>query len=239
MIKLIKCKNYKEVSDKAFEIMKEVLDNKKVTLGLATGSAPIGIYERLVDSYNKNETTFKDVTTFNLDEYIGLDINHSESYSSFMKRNLFSQVDINMDNVYLPKNSTDPKFDDEYEKLLGSHQIDLQLLGLGSNGHIGFNEPGTPFDSLTHIVELNESTLQDNSRFFDNDISKVPTKARSMGLATIMKSKKILLVATSTNKAQAISDMINGEVTIDCPASILQNHPDVTVIIDEEAAKLL
>lgn len=239
MIKLIKVENYNEVSKKAFEIMKEVLDKKTVTLGLATGSSPIGLYERMVDSYNKNEISFKDVTTFNLDEYIGLDVNHPESYSSFMNRNLFSKVDINKNNINLPKNGSDPKLSEEYEDLLSNHQIDLQLLGIGSNGHIGFNEPGTSFDSLTHIVDLNESTIQDNARFFDNDISKVPTQARSMGLATIMKSKKILLIATSENKAQAIYDMIHGEVTIDCPASILQNHPDVTVIVDEDAAKLI
>ena len=238
-MKIIKCKDYNEVSLKAFEVMKEILDNKKATLGLATGSSPIGLYERLVESCQKNEISFKDVVSFNLDEYIGLDVNHPESYSSFMNRNLFSKVDINMENVHLPKNDSDPKYDAEYEEQLNAHQLDIQLLGIGSNGHIGFNEPGTPFDSTTHIVDLKESTIKDNARFFDNDMSKVPTQARSMGLASIMRAKKILLVATSANKAQAIHDMVYGEVSTDCPASILQNHPDVTVIVDEDAARML
>jgi len=240
-MKIIIVKNYQELSDEANKVMRKVLmENERPVLGLATGSSPIGLYQAMVKDYLAKLTDYQKVVTFNLDEYVGIPEDHPESYATFMKNNLFSKVNIKMENVHLPKgNNKDESLSIEYEKDLAKYQVDIQLLGVGSNGHIGFNEPNTSFDSVTHVVELNESTRKDNARFFNNDISLVPTHARSMGLATIMKAKKILLIASSTNKAEAVNRMINGPITEECPASLLQKHPDVTVILDHDAASLL
>jgi len=240
-MKIIIVKNYQELSDEANKVMRKVLmENERPVLGLATGSSPIGLYQAMVKDYLAKLTDYQKVVTFNLDEYVGISEDHPESYATFMQNNLFSKVNIKMENVHLPKgNNKDESLSIEYEKDLAKYQVDIQLLGVGSNGHIGFNEPNTSFDSVTHVVELNESTRKDNARFFNNDISLVPTHARSMGLATIMKAKKILLIASSTNKAEAVNRMINGPITEECPASLLQKHPDVTVILDHDAASLL
>ena len=238
-MKLIVCKDYDEMSAKAFEVMKEVVTSKPdVVLGLATGSSPVGLYQCMVKDHEDNGTSYKNVRTYNLDEYVGIDRNDPQSYYTFMKENLFDHVDIDPANTHVPYGNC--KEDCEaYEKELDKVSIDLQLLGIGRNGHIGFNEPGTPFEELTHIVDLTPSTIEANARFFDNDMNKVPKQAISMGIGTIMKSKKILMVVSGTDKAEAVKGMVEGPVTTEMPASVLQNHPDVTVVVDEAAASLL
>ena len=242
MIKLIVCKDYDEVSDKAAQIVLDVVKNKPdCTLGLATGSSPIGLYQRMIRDHQENGTSYVNVKSYNLDEYVGLDIHHPESYYSFMHRNLFDHIDIREENVHLPSSQGDDlqKNCDDYNAALAQAQVDVQVLGIGSNGHIGFNEPHTPFDSVTHIVDLKESTIRDNARFFDDDITKVPTQAITMGISNVMAAGKIVLVATSAHKADAIYKTICGPVTEEVPASVLQQHPDVTIIVDEAAASLL
>lgn len=238
-MKVIKVKNYDEVSAEAFKVMKEVVANKpEAVLGLATGSSPIGLYENMIKDHKENGTSYAKCQSFNLDEYVGIDRNHSQSYWTFMHENLFHGIDLPEDKIHVPYGNT--KADCEgYEKAMENVSVDIQVLGIGGNGHIGFNEPGTPFTEETHIVDLTEKTRSDNARFFENDINKVPTQAITMGIATIMKAKKILLVASGANKADAFAAMVNGPVDPACPASVLQNHPDVVVIVDEEAAAKL
>ena len=240
MIKVIKVKDYEEASDKAFEVMKPFLVPGKV-LGLATGSTPLGLYARMVKDHEENGTSYKDICSFNLDEYAGLPIEHPESYYSFMHRNLFDKIDIKEENAHVPSGLGEDLEGQakKYDAMIDACPVDIQLLGIGSDGHIAFNEPGTPFDSGTHVTDLAESTIKDNCRFFDNDISKVPTHAVTQGIGTIMKAKNILLIATGADKAQAVKDMIEGPVDVACPASILQKHENVTVIVDEAAASLL
>lgn len=238
-MKVIVVKDYDAVSKKAFEVMKEVVTGKEdAVLGLATGSSPIGLYENMIQDHKENGTSYAKCQSFNLDEYVGIDRNHPESYWTFMHKNLFHGIDLPEDKVHVPYGNT--KEDCEaYEKAMENVSVDIQVLGIGANGHIGFNEPGTPFTEETHIVELTEKTRSDNARFFDNDINQVPTHAITMGIATIMKAKKILLVATGANKADAVAAMVNGPVDPVCPASVLQNHADVVVIVDEAAAAKL
>ena len=220
-MKIIICENYDELSEKAFEVMKGVVTGSdRPVLGLATGSSPIGLYKCMIKDHKENGTDYSKVITFNLDEYVGLKSEHSKTYYT-------------LGNGDLEKNCAD------YEKAMEDYTVDIQLLGIGSNGHIGFNEPGTSFDSLTHVVELKESTRKDNARFFDPLGEEVPTHACTMGIATIMKAKKILVVANGANKADAVFNMVKGPVSEDCPASILQNHPDVTLIVDRAAGKKL
>lgn len=240
MINVIKVKDYEQASDKAFEIMKDYLKPGKV-LGLATGSTPLGLYARMVKDHKENGTSYKDIKSFNLDEYVGLPITHPESYYAFMHRNLFVHIDIDPKNAHVPSGlGEDLEVQaKQYDQMIDENPVDIQILGIGSDGHIAFNEPGTPFDSGTHVCDLAESTIKDNCRFFDNDISKVPTQAVTQGIGTIMKAKNILLIATGANKAQAVKDMIEGNVDVACPASVLQNHQDVIVIVDEAAASLL
>ena len=238
-MKVIVCKDYAEVSKKAFEVMHElVTTNKKAVLGLATGSSPIGLYENMIKDHKEKGTSYAECSSFNLDEYVGIDQNHDQSYYTFMHENLFNGIDIKEENVRLPYGNSEADCA-AYEKSMENVTVDMQVLGIGSNGHIGFNEPGTPFTEETHIVTLKEGTRQDNARFFEDDINKVPTHAITMGIATIMKSKKILLVASGANKADAIYAMVNGPVSVDCPASVLQNHKDVVVIVDEAAGAKL
>ena len=240
MIKIIKVKDAEEAAEKAFEVMKEFLKPGKV-LGLATGSTPLGLYARMVKDHRENGTSYKEIKSFNLDEYVGLPITHPESYYAFMHRNLFDQIDIPEENTHVPSGLGEDLEAQarKYDEMIDESPVDIQLLGIGSDGHIAFNEPGTPFDSGTHVTDLAESTIRDNCRFFDNDISKVPTQAVTQGIGTIMKARNILLIATGANKAQAVKDMLEGPVDEKCPASILQKHDSVTVIIDEGAASLL
>ena len=242
MFKTIVCKNYDEVSSEAFKVMKEVLDSEEnAVLGLATGSTPVGLYKNMIKDHKDTGRSYKNILTFNLDEYVGLPKTHEQSYWTFMHENLFNYLDCPEENIHVPSGEgNDPqKNADEYEEELKKHTVSIQVLGIGSDGHIAFNEPGTPFDSLTHLADLTQQTINDNARFFEGDITKVPTKAVTMGLGSIMRSKKIILIATGANKADAIYGMLKGEKTIDCPASILQDHADVTVIMDEAASSKL
>lgn len=239
-MKIIITKNYEEMSDKAFDVMKEVVVNKPdAVLGLATGTTPIGLYKRMIDDCKKG-TSYKNIKTVNLDEYKGLDYSSDQSYVYFMRDNLFDHIDIDLKNTNI-ENGKAEDADKEcarYNALLENMQQDIQLLGLGSNGHIAFNEPGTKFGSLTHVVDLTESTIKDNSRLF-KDISEVPRQAFTQGLRNIMNAKKILILASGANKAKAVYGMVKGEVTEALPASVLQLHPDCTLIVDEAAAALL
>lgn len=238
-IKVIKVKNYDEVSLEAFKVMKEVVTAKEdAVLGLATGSSPIGLYENMIKDHKENGTSYAKCQSFNLDEYVGIDRNHSQSYWTFMHENLFHGIDLPEEKVHVPYGDTKEDCA-AYESAMENVSVDIQVLGIGANGHIGFNEPGTPFSEETHIVELTEKTRSDNARFFEDDINNVPTHAITMGIATIMKAKKILLVASGANKADAVAAMVNGPVDPQCPASVLQNHPDVVVIVDEAAAAKL
>ena len=214
----------------------DTINNKpNCVLGLATGSSPVGIYKNLVKAYREKKVSFKDVTTFNLDEYIGLEETHHQSYRYFMNDNLFNHIDIDKSKTHVP-NGTNYEYDVEnYDKEIEANGgIDLQILGIGSNGHIAFNEPGTPFDSLTHIVDLKESTIKDNSRFF-NSIDEVPKKSITMGLTSIIRAKKIVIIITGENKKDVLARLLTGKISEDLPASILHNHPDVTIYADYKA----
>lgn len=238
-MKVIVVENYEEISQKAFEVMHELVSQKpNAVLGLATGSSPIGLYENMIKDHKENGTSYALCQSFNLDEYVGLPQDHAQTYYTFMHENLFDGIDIKEENVHLPYGNSAEECA-AYEKSMENVTVDIQVLGIGSNGHIGFNEPGTSFDQETHIVTLKEGTRQDNARFFEDDLNKVPTHAITMGIATIMKSRKILLVASGANKADAVAAMVNGPVNVECPASVLQNHADVVVICDKEAAAKL
>ena len=223
----------------AEEFIKQVNEKPNCVLGLATGTSPLKVYANLVQACKDGRVSFKDVKTFNLDEYIGLEGTHNQSYRYFMNDNLFNHIDINKENTHVLLGVGDYlAYANNYDNLIKqAGGIDLQILGIGSDGHIAFNEPGTPFDSLTHVAELAESTIVDNSRLF-NDISEVPTKAVTMGLRSIMNAKKIVLIATGKNKARAIYNLLKGPKTEEVPCSILQDHPDCTIYVDEDAYSL-
>ena len=195
---VVTAKDYDEMSMKAYEAMKKVLTEKSdATLGLATGSTPVGLYKLMIADYEAGKISYKDMTSINLDEYVGLPVTHPESYRAFMNRNLFDHIDIKKENTHVPDglNPDLAAAADAYTAYIAAHPADVQILGIGSNGHIAFNEPGTPFDSHTHVVTLKEGTRKDNARFFDNDIDKVPTHAVTMGLKDIMSAKFIILLA--------------------------------------------
>lgn len=223
----------KEASRHFIEVLKEV---ENPVLGLATGSSPIGMYNQLIKSFEKSEISFKNVKTFNLDEYVGIRYDHPQSYYTFMNEHLFKHVDIVNKNINIPKG--DANAIEQYQQLLNENKRDIQILGIGSNGHIAFNEPGTSFDQTTFEVKLDEATREDNKRFFDS-IDEVPTHAITMGLKDIMNSKKIVLIAIGSSKASAVYKMIKEEANVSLPASILKNHPNVEVYLDEEAASKL
>ncbi len=240
-MKIIKTKNYEELSAEATKIIIDIVKrNPYAVLGLATGTTPLGLYKKLIADHTKNRTSYKHIRAVNLDEYKGLPKEHKQSYAYFMRKNLFEHIDIDLENAHIENGvAADEQAECErYDKLLKSMRQDIQLLGLGSNGHIAFNEPNTSFESTTHVVNLTESTIKDNARLFNN-IEEVPKQAYTMGLNSIMQAKKILILASGANKAEAVCKLVNGNVTEAVPASILQNHPDCTLIIDKEAAKLL
>ena len=216
--------------------------NKKpnAVLGLATGSTPLGLYAKLAELYNEKKISFDKVTSFNLDEYVGLDGNHDQSYLYFMNTNLFDKVNIRKNATFVPSGlgDVDANAKNYEEMIAAAGGIDLQLLGLGQNGHIGFNEPGTPLDSLTHKIELTANTREANARFFAS-LSDVPTHAISMGIKTVMNAKSIILIALGENKADAVAKSVNGKIDTMVPASVLQLHPDVTFYLDEAAASKL
>lgn len=240
-MKVIITENYDEMSKKAAEIMIELVKkNPNAILGLATGSSPIGMYKAMAEDCANGGASYKNVSTVNLDEYVGLTADHDQSYAYFMRTNLFDHIDIDQKNTNLPCGSAkDAQAEcDRYNALLENMKQDVQVLGLGSNGHIGFNEPGTPFDSVTHLVDLTENTIKDNSRLF-NSIDEVPRQALSMGIKNIMQAKSILMVVSGKNKAEAVRGMVKGEISPNLPASVLQLHPFVTIICDKDAASLL
>lgn len=241
-MKIIKVDNYNEMSRKAANILASQITLKSNSvLGLATGDTPLGMYKELVKLYNKQELDFAEVKTFNLDEYYGLPIKNSQSYYYFMMNNLFNHINVPPENINIPNGNTE-NVDKEcltYEnKITEAGGIDIQVLGIGVNGHIGFNEPDVNFEAKTHLVTLDQRTIESNSRFFKNK-DEVPTKAISMGIGTIMSSKKIILLACGDSKADIISKTIKGKITPEVPASILQLHQDVTIIVDKDAAAKL
>ena len=241
-IELIVAEDYDEMSRKAANIIADLIKkNPNAILGLATGSTPVGTYNELIQRNKNKEISFQNVTTFNLDEYIDLDKNHPQSYYTFMYEHLFKNIDINLAKTHIPKGQGDPKLNvQNYENLLHNNKINLQILGVGRNGHIGFNEPGTPFDMGVHDVELHNKTIKDNARFFENDISKVPKKAITMGIRNILDSETIILMANGTNKADAIKYVMNHKVDINIPVTALQIHKGkVYVIVDKKAASKL
>lgn len=235
---IIKAKDYQDMSRKAANIIfAQIIMKPECVLGLATGSTPIGIYEQLTDWYQQGDLDFSKVSTVNLDEYRGLSHTDSQSYYYFMNEKLFSHVNIRKEATFVP-DGMNPDAEAAcmaYEQIIKSlGGVDLQLLGLGNNGHIGFNEPGAAFEKDTHCVTLAQSTIEANARFFDS-IAAVPTQAYTMGIRSIMQAKKILVVVNGEKKADIVERAFWGPVTPEVPASILQMHPDVTVVADEAA----
>ena len=242
-MKIIRAKDYQDMSRKAANIISaQVIMKPDCVLGLATGGTPVGTYAQLVDWYNKGDLDFSEVTTVNLDEYRGLPKEHPQSYWYFMNENLFSKVNIDPAKTNLPDGTNldtaaeCARYNGIIHKLGGS---DLQLLGIGPNGHIGFNEPGEAFELETHCIDLAPTTIEANKRFFDGNETLVPKQAYTMGIKTIMQARKVLVVANGKAKAQAVKDAVTGPVTPACPGSILQLHPDCILVADEEALSLL
>lgn len=234
-------KDYDELSEKAARIIIETVRQKPdAVLGLATGTTPLGLYKKLVADHKENGTSYKYIRAVNLDEYMGLPKDHLQSYAFFMRKNLFEHIDIDLNNTYIENGiAVDEQAEcKRYDGILKRFPRDIQLLGLGSNGHLAFNEPNTPFDSTTHVVTLAESTVKDNARLFDN-ISEVPRKAYTMGLKSIMQAKRIIVLANGLNKAEIVARLMYGKPSEELPASILYNHKDCTVILDEKAASKL
>ncbi|WP_042222430.1 glucosamine-6-phosphate deaminase [Oceanobacillus manasiensis] len=234
--------NYQDMSMVACSIiMEKVKQLESPVLGLATGSTPEGLYKQLIEQYKQDNVSFQNVKTFNLDEYVGLTKQNKQSYDYYMRENLFSHIDIDLANTYLPNGASadlDQECIDYEARIKQAGGIDIQVLGIGLNGHIGFNEPGTNFSSRTHIIDLAESTRTANARFFDS-LEEVPEQAITMGVDTIMDSKEILLLVSGEKKAEAVSRMLEGEISEEFPASILQKHPHVTVVGDKAALSLL
>lgn len=241
-MRLIRAKDYADVSVKAGNIIASIIHLKPdCVLGLATGSSPVGTYKELIRKHKAGELDFSQVKTVNLDEYVGLTKDHNQSYAYFMRTNLFDHVNIDPNNCSIPNGLTDnPEGEcSNYDNLIDSlGGTDLQLLGLGANGHIGFNEPDDVFISSTHCVNLTQSTIDANARFFATR-DDVPQKAYTMGIRGIMQAKKVLMIVTGLNKAQAVMDTLAGPISPKVPASILQLHPDFTMIADEEALSFL
>ncbi|WP_099203099.1 glucosamine-6-phosphate deaminase [Miniphocaeibacter massiliensis] len=239
-MKVIYAKNYEEMSKIGCElIVKQVREKENSILGLATGSTPIGLYKELIKE-NKDGLDLSKVSTYNLDEYIGLDKDHDQSYNYFMYDNLFNHVNIKSENINIPNGTNDPDVEViEYEKKLREvGGVDIQVLGLGANGHIAFNEPDLELNVPTSIVKLTESTIKANSRFFAKE-SDVPTTAISMGMGSIFSAKKILILISGSNKEEATKYLLDSnKITTNNPASLLHLHHDVTVVIDESAVKV-
>ena len=242
-MRLIRAKDYNDMSRKAANIIAaQIYLKPDCVLGLATGSSPVGTYKELIAKYEAGDLDFSKVRTVNLDEYVGLTKDHDQSYAYFMRANLFDHVNIRPEAIHLP-DGTNPDAADackKYNEIIHSvGGIDLQLLGLGPNGHIGFNEPGEAFELETHCVNLTPATIEANKRFFDGNEDLVPKQAYTMGIKTIMQARKVLVVANGLAKAKAVKAVVSGPVTPECPGSILQMHPDCILVADEEALSLL
>lgn len=232
------CENYDEMSKKAAEIVaKQIKDKPDSILGLATGSTPIGLYKELIARCNSKEISFENIKSFNLDEYYPISKTNDQSYYYFMNENLFSHVNIKKENTDIPNGEVaDPQKEcaDYEERISQSNGVDIQILGIGQNGHIGFNEPSEALIASTHLTGLTQNTIEANSRFFDS-IDDVPKSALTMGIGTILKAKKIILLASGENKKDAIAALLNDEITSKVPATVLKLHNDVTVICDKAA----
>ena len=240
-MKVIKVKNYEEMSEEALKVMLSVVsENPNAVLGLATGSTPLGLYAKMAQDHRENGTSYANCRAVNLDEYVGLDASSDQSYVYFMRENLFKNIDIKLENTHIENGTAADKEAEcaRYNALLNELRQDIQLLGIGSNGHIAFNEPGTAFDSVTHIVDLAESTIKDNSRLFKS-IDEVPRQAFTMGLSNIMNAKKVLILANGEGKANAVRELVKGEAWEEVPATVLQSHPDCILICVEAAGKFI
>ena len=240
-MKVVKLQNAHDISVEVAKIITDQINAKpESVLGFATGSSPVETYKRIIEKYEKGEVSLKDITTFNLDEYCGLPKDNVNSYFYFMKDNLFGKTDVDFGKVnFLSGTSGEIEAECEaYRKTIEeAGGIDIQILGIGTNGHIGFNEPSDSFTDGPFKVKLTQSTIDSNIKYFED--GNMPTHALTMGTGDIMRAKKIVLIATGEAKAEAIFKTVKGEVTPMCPASVLQNHPDATIFVDEEAAKLL
>ncbi len=232
-MKIIRAKDYADMSRKAAAIIAaQVVIKPDCVLGLATGSSPVGAYKQLIEWYNQGDLDFSDVTSVNLDEYVGLTGDHEQSYRYFMNTNLFDHINIDKNRTHVPSGVSEDVAAEcqNYENLIRSlGGIDLQLLGIGHDGHIGFNEPESYFSTITHCVELNPITIKANARFFASE-ADVPTKAVTMGIETIMAARKIVLIASGADKKEIMEKAFFGPVTPEVPASILQMHPDLTIV---------
>lgn len=241
-MRIIYVDNYGEMSKKAASMVaSQMILKHDSVLGLATGDTPIGMYKELINLYNNKEIDFSDVKSFNLDEYYGLSDDNSESYHYYMMNKLFKYVNIKPENINILSGVTDNiegECSNYDEKIKKSGGIDIQILGIGVNGHIGFNEPSVNFEAGTHLVKLDKKTIESNSRFFKS-MEEVPKSALSMGIKTIMQSKVIVLLANGEAKAEAIYKTVKGKICPEVPASILQLHNNVNIIVDKAAAKLL
>lgn len=241
-MKVVVKKDYEEASKYVADMFIDLVKtDPEAVIGLATGSSPVRAYELMQEDHKNHGTSWQGVKSYNLDEYCGLAPDHPQSYHYFMHKQLFDGLDVKEDNIHVPDGLNNPEAEcDRYTKMLAENPRDLQLLGIGSNGHIGFNEPGTSFTSHTHKVALKQSTIKDNARlFFDGDEEAVPHFAVTMGIADIMDAKKIVLIACGERKAEAVKGLVEGPVSEDLPASVLQNHPDAVIVVDEAAASLL
>lgn len=240
-MKIIILEDEKQVGIKAADMVEEVIrNNPKALIGLATGSSPIPTYKELIQRKNSG-LDFSSITTVNLDEYIGLGGDHPQSYRYFMNDNLFSGLALELKNTHVPRGDGENPENDamEYEKFLKNiGKRDIQILGIGVNGHIAFNEPEDPLSLVTHVVNLTEDTIKSNSRFFES-MDEVPKRAITMGMGQIFNAKKIILIATGKNKAQVVKEFISPDITTNNPSSFLKLHDDVTVICDKEAGKLI
>ena len=236
---VVTVRNYHQLSVKAAQLVADQIVQKKNTvLGLATVQTPIGMYQELINIFNRGEIDFSKITTFNLDEYYGLSSKHPQSYHYYMWNNFLKHINIKKENIHLLNGITENIKEEcnQYENLIQKNGgIDLQILGIGDNGHLGFNEPAIGLNSKTHLVNLSEATIRANSQYFNN-IQEVPKQAITMGIGTIMKAKKIILLANGRKKAHAIERTIKGPVSTEVPATVLQLHQDVTIIIDQKAA---
>ena len=235
-------KDYQDVSRKAANIMSaQIIMKPNAVLGLATGSTPVGLYKQLIEWYNKGDLDFSQITSVNLDEYKGLSGDNDQSYRYFMNTNLFNHVNIDKTRTYVPnglEEDSDKACADYNEIIRSVGGIDIQLLGIGGNGHIGFNEPGEAFEKETHCVDLTESTIKANARFFES-MDEVPKQAYTMGIKNIMQARKVLLIVSGEGKAEILDKVLYGPVTPQVPASILQLHNDLTVVADEAAMSVI
>ncbi|WP_269411807.1 glucosamine-6-phosphate deaminase [Lentibacillus daqui] len=239
-MKILKVKDYQAMSEKACQLIVDQLKQlEEPVLGLATGSTPEGLYQQLIEQHVKHGISFKNTTTFNLDEYVGLAKSDPNSYHFYMRNKLFDHIDIPQDQTHVPNGEgkdLTAVCQDYEDAIKAAGHVDIQVLGIGLNGHIGFNEPGTSFSSRTHVVTLDESTRKANARFFAS-LEDVPTKAITMGIQSILESKQIILLVSGEKKSDAVEKLVNGEVSEDFPASALKQHDNVILIADEAALK--